>query len=90
MSRNAPTPTDSAGGPASSESTAASGAPKVDGLYIKAILKGKIKVTKLNSDNYQSWADGIELLLDAKMLWRIINGDELVPDPETRPTNNLA
>ncbi len=47
----------------------ASGALKrSDGKYTKAILKDEIKVTKLNPDNYQSWADGIEFLLDAKML----------------------
>lgn len=30
----------------------------------EAMLKGEIRVTKLNSDIYQSWADGMELLLD--------------------------
>ena len=53
--------------PNGQESLGASQGP--DGKYEKAILKGEIKVTKLNSDNYQSWANGIELLLDAKMLW---------------------
>lgn len=52
------------------------GAPRVDRLYVKPILKGEIKVTKLNSDNYQSWADGMELLLDAKMLWPVVSGSE--------------
>lgn len=35
---------------------------------MKTILKDKIKVIKLNSDNYQSRADGMELFLDAIML----------------------
>lgn len=91
MSENAPAPADSAGGPASPENMVASGAPKgPDGQYTKAILKGEIKVTKLNSDNYQSWADGMELLLDAKMLWRLVNGTAPIPDPETRPIDNSA
>lgn len=28
--------------------------PRLDGQHIKAILKGKIKVTKFNSENYQN------------------------------------
>ena len=84
---NAPTP-DSAGGPASPESIP--GGPKLVGLYTKAILKGEIKVTHLNSDNYQSWADGMELLLDAKMLWSIVNGSELLPDVNIRPVDYKA
>ena len=39
-----------------------------DKTYVKAILKNEIKITKLNFDNYQSWADGMQLLLDAKGL----------------------
>ena len=36
--------------------------------YVKTILKNEIKITKLNSDNYQSWTDGMQLLLNAKKL----------------------
>ena len=71
---------DSAGEPASPKSimdrpnrqglSGASQGP--DGKYEKAILKGEIKVAKLNLDNYQSWANGMELLLDAKMLWQLV------------------
>ena len=39
MSGNASSPVDSAGGPASPESTAASGALKVDGVYVKSYLE---------------------------------------------------
>lgn len=88
---------DSAGGPASPESVVnqpangqTSGAPKINGVYAKVILKGEIKVTKLNSDNYQSWADGMELLLDAKTCWRLVNGTAPTPDPEIRPVGNSA
>ncbi|MCJ1462699.1 hypothetical protein MMC07_001302 [Pseudocyphellaria aurata] len=53
---------DSAGGPASPE--------RQNGKYEKAILKGEITVTKLNMDNYPSWA---ELDIDGTMLWRLRN-----------------
>ena len=36
--------------------------------YVKTILKNEIKITKLNSDNYQSWTNEMQLLLDAKRL----------------------
>lgn len=42
-----------------------------DGLYVKAILKEDVKMVNLNSDSYQSWADGMERLLGAKMLWPV-------------------
>ena len=58
-----------------------------DGQYIKAVLKGEIKITKLTPDNYQSWSDGMELLLDAKMLWPIVDGSIKAPDPITRPVD---
>lgn len=89
ISGNVDTP-DSAGGPASPKSMAASGAPKIDGQYVRAILKGEIKVTKLNSDNYQSWADGTEIFLDATMLSRLGSGTETIPEPETKPVDNKA
>ena len=40
----------------------------------KAILEGKIRVTKLNLENNQSWADGMKLLLNAKMLGELSMG----------------
>ena len=63
-------------------------APKYpDGQYVKAILKGEIKLTKLNSDNYQSWSDGMQLLLGAKMLWPIVSGDIPLPKRDARPVD---
>ena len=55
---------------ASASMTTESRAPLMiaDKTYVKTILKSEIKVTKLNSDNYQSWADGMQLLLNAKKL----------------------
>ena len=60
-----------------------------DGQYIKAKLKGPIKLTKLNSENYLSWSDGMRLLLEAKGLWRVVSGSISLPDPNTRPIDNM-
>ncbi len=68
-----------------------SGASKrSDGQYIKTILKDEIKVTKLNLDNYQSWADGIELLIDAKMLWLVVNSTKPLPNLNTKLIDHKA
>lgn len=74
MSRNV----DSAGEPTTPTSTGHKEAldNQLDDRYVKAVVKGDIKVIGLNSDNYQSWADGMQLLLDTKMLWPIMSGDE--------------
>ena len=45
-----------------------------DKTYVKAILKNEIKVIKLNSDNYQNWANEMQLLLNAKKLWSVVGG----------------
>lgn len=39
-----------------------------DETYKKTILKGDIKVTKLNEDNYIAWAHSMEIMLDAHCL----------------------
>lgn len=89
---------DSAGVPASPMSEgapgpgASTGAPNEisDKSYTPAILKGEIKLTKLNSDNYQRWAEGMQLLLAAKRLWRLVSGLIKMPDPKTRPVDHEA
>ncbi len=69
----------------------ASGANKrSDGKYTKAILKGEIKVAKFNSENYQGWADGKKLLLEAKMLWQVVNGTKPLLDSNTWLINHQA
>ncbi len=69
----------------------ASGASKEsDSQYIKAIPKSEIKVTKLNSDNYQSWANSIRFFLDAKKRLPIINNTESLPDLNNRPIDHKA
>ena len=44
------------------------GVQRSDKVYIKVISKGEIKMIELNSDSYQSWADGMQLLLNAKIV----------------------
>ena len=40
-----------------------------DGSFEKAILKGEIKLDpKLGDDNWQTWSEGMELLLTSNML----------------------
>ena len=50
-----------------------------DNQYNKANRKGEIKLTKLNSDNYHSWADGMKILLNAQMMWSLVNGTTQMP-----------
>ena len=64
--------------------------PEPDNQYNKAILKGEIKLTKLNAENFQSWSEGMQLLLAAKKLWRLVKGTEKKPDPITRPNDHEA
>ena len=56
-----------------------------DNSYEKAVRKGEIKVKKVNADNYIDWADSMQLWLDAKELWRLIDGSEPMPDRNSRP-----
>ena len=51
-----------------------------DNQYIKANRKGEIKLTKLNSDNYEHWADGMKILFGAKMMWSLVNGIMKMPE----------
>lgn len=74
--------------------------PKVghiaDGSYEKAILKGEIKLDpKLGDDNWQTWSEGMELLLTSKILWDKVDGTILCPDIGldrwiTRPGNMMV
>ena len=85
---------DSAGGPASSASieglsgSESAGAFELDHSYVKANRKGELKLTKLNSDNYQSWADGMKILLSVKMMWSLINGISKQPG-SLRPIDRM-
>ena len=57
-----------------------------DGSYIKAIRKGDPKIDpKLGANNYLTWADDMELLLQAKMMWKIVDGTIPAPNPTTHP-----
>ena len=47
---------------------------ELDHFYVKTNRKRKLKFIKLNSDNYQNWADGMKILLSVKMMWFLING----------------
>ncbi|MCJ1467095.1 hypothetical protein MMC07_005717 [Pseudocyphellaria aurata] len=62
----------------------------LDGTYEKAILKGEIMVTKLNADNYMAWAHGMEIVLDAKELFSLVDGTEPMPNAMTRPRDSKA
>ena len=82
---------DSAGGPATPASmTGAPGSSVAsgDGQYVKAIRKRDFKLTKLNSDNYQSWADGMEIMFNAKMMWSLIDGTASMPEA-LRPRDHV-
>lgn len=61
-----------------------------DGTYEKSILKGEVKVTKLNADNYMAWAHSMEIMLDAKELFRLVDGTEPMPNATTRPRDHKA
>lgn len=37
-----------------------------------------------------AWAHSMELMLDAKELWRLVDGTELKPDVATRPQDSKA
>lgn len=54
-------------------------ASELDNQYVKANRKGEITLTKLNSNNYQSWADDMEILLSAKRMWTLVVGTEKMP-----------
>ncbi|MCJ1268686.1 hypothetical protein MMC22_008574 [Lobaria immixta] len=59
-----------------------------DNHYIKAIRKRDIKVDpKLSTSNYLSWAKDIQLLLEAKKLWRLVNSKVPIPAKHTRPSD---
>lgn len=62
------TPANSAEELASADSTVTPRVSKIDGKYKKTILTDQIKVTKLNLEDFQSWSNGMELLLYAKIL----------------------
>lgn len=58
-----------------------------DGRY--AIRKGDIKVEpKLSANIHLSWAKEIQLLLEAKKLWRIVTGKVPMPDEDSRPVDH--
>lgn len=55
----------------------------------KAILKSKIKITKLNADDYyMAWVHNMEVMLDAKELLRHTMGTEHLPDSTKRPKDH--
>ena len=54
-----------------------------DGTYKKSVLKREIKVTKFNADNYMAWAHSMEIMLDAKELFRLVDGTEPMPNAMT-------
>ena len=62
----------------------------LDNTYLKGLLKGDIKVTKLNRDNYQSWARNMRISLDAKLLWDLVKGTIPEPDVRIRPNDHRA
>ena len=62
----------------------------LDNTYLKSLLKGDIKVTKLNRDNYQSWARNMRISLDAKLLWDLVKGTIPEPDVRIRPNDHRA
>lgn len=43
---------------------------------------------KLNPDNCMAWAHSMEVILDAKELWRNFGSTEPIPDIRTRPKDN--
>ena len=45
-----------------------------DNQYRKANRKGELKFTKLSSDNYQFWANGMKILLNVKGMWPLVTG----------------
>ena len=59
-----------------------------DDQYVKTIRKGDFKLTKLNSDNYQSWADGMKIMFNAKMMWPLIDGTASTPEA-LRPRDHV-
>ena len=51
-------------------------------------LHGDIKIEpKLGVSNYLSWGEEMQLLLEAKNIWRIISNNIPQPDQETGRTN---
>ena len=54
-----------------------------DGTYEKAIFKGEVKVTKLNADNYMAWVHSMKIMLNAKELFRLVDGTEPMPNATT-------
>ena len=60
------------------------GAVTPNGQYAKVIRKGELKLTKSNSNNYQSWADGMEILLSAKLMWPSVMETGRLPEPSSR------
>lgn len=47
-------------------------------------------MTKLNADNYMAWAHSMEIMLDAKELFRLVDGTEPMPNATARPRDHKA
>lgn len=43
---------------------------------------------KLETDNWQTWTEAMELLLSARILWNTIGGSFSSPNPSARPKDN--
>ena len=59
-----------------------------DNQYRKANRKNELKLIKLNSDNYQSWANGMKILLNVKNMWPLITS--IVEMPPSSKSNDCS
>ena len=73
---------DSVGGSASSVSLIGAFGPETvaNDQYRKINRKEKIKLIKLNSDNYQNWTNDMKILLSVKIMWFLVFGTTLMFD----------
>lgn len=60
----------------------------LDKTYQKAHIKGDIKITKLNADNYVQWFNNMKLMHSARNVWRLIDGEEPCSSKNLRPKNH--
>lgn len=64
--------------------------PGPDNTYKKALLKGNIKINKLEEYNYQEWSETMELYLSAKVLFDKVDGSVFCPNKVLQPNDYKA
>lgn len=64
--------------------------PGLDNVYKKALLKGDIKIDKLEEHNYQEWSKTMELYLSAKILFDKVDSSVFCPDKVLWPNDHEA